>query len=169
MGRAFYSFEAYDAALDAEIAAALNDESSRIQVNVRSTIIQNAEENVYNTYPNPKIEWSRRYNHNGILDPNSYTSRSSFRARRYDKDYNYSVSGASSKAKGFMTYIRGTAEWQQRFGGDASLNPNTLIYAIEKNGLYGAPPRPYMDEAETEYGEKYFEKDLVLELEENGF
>ena len=170
MGRVFNSFEEYDKALDNAVAEAMNGENSRVQVNARAVAIKNAEERVYNTYPEPGMPWSRRYNHNGILDPSTYKSRSSFEASRIRRDINNSQSGVVGKGgKGFMTYIRGEAEWQQRFGGEASHNRDFLVWAIEENGLYHAPPRPYMEHAEAEYGEKYFAKDLVLELEENGF
>ena len=170
MGRVFYSFEAYEKALDLEIAAAMNDPASRVQVNAKSVIIKNAEERVYNSYPNPGIEWSRRYGAGGsILNPESYNPRSSLSARQWTKQINISVTGATPSGKGFTTYIRGEGEWQQRFGGRASDNPNTLVDAIEDNGIYHAPPRKYMAAAEDEYGSKYFAKDLVLELEENGF
>ena len=170
MGRVFYTFEAYEQALDIEIAGAMNDPASRVQVNLRSVIIENAEERVYNTYPNPKIEWSRRYGHGGsILNPDSYKSRSSLSARRGSRNVDISVTGAAPSGKGFTIYVRGEGEWQQRFGGSASDNPDTLVDAIEDHGIYHAPPRKYMVAAGEEYGEKHFAKDLVLELEENGF
>lgn len=168
VGRRFFSFEDYDKALDKAIAQAMNGENSRVQVNARAVIVKNAEERVYNTYPNPGIEWSRRYNHNGILDPSTYRSQSSTYAH-HSRTLDATLLGNYGSGKGFTTYISAETEWQQRFGGSSKDNPNSLVYAIEENGLYHAPPRPYMDHAESEYAEKYFEKDLVLELEDNGF
>lgn len=167
MGRVFFSFEAYEKALDLEIGAAMNDPASRVQVNAKSVITEKAEELVYNTYPNPGMPWSRRYNHNGILDPSTYNNQSSYGAAHY-KAIDRTISmPASSNVKGFTTYISADTEWQQRFGGEIPHIP--LAEAIENVGLYNAPPRPYMQTAETEYGEKHFANDLVQELEEAGF
>ena len=167
MGRIFFSFENYEAKLNERLARAMQNPESRIQVNARAIAIKNAEERVYNVYPNPGMEWSRRYNHNGLLDPSTYKSKSSTEAH-HNRAWDVTLEGnAMGAGKGFTTYISAEDEWQQRFGGQ---RPHTsLAEVIENSNIYHAPPRRWMRHAEQEYGSKHFEKDLVLELESDGF
>jgi len=159
MGRTFYSFEEFDVALDKAISDAMNSDNSRVQKNAKEELVNMAETFVYNLYPNP-FYLSRRNGQGGILDEKSYTSKSSF-----------ATAAIPSTAKGFTTHIYAEAQWQQKFGGSASNNPDTLVEALEKNGIYNHEPVvSFMERAEANYGSEHrFGKDLVLELEDNGF
>ena len=170
MGRTFYSFEEYDKALDIAIAEAMNSPESRVQKNLKEEIVNMAETFVYNLYPMP-FYYSRRNGDGGILDPKSYNSRNSTVAHRLGTT-NISVSGNTGTGKGFTIYVSADAEWQQKFGGNPKDNPDTLVDALYKNGIYHHAPfhKPYMELAETNYGTEHrFGKDLVQELESNGF
>ena len=157
-GRRFYSFEDYDKALDKAIGKAMQNPEGKIQKNAKQEITDCAENFVYRTY-SPKF-WSRRYGEGGILDVESYRS----------SQYSDNAIITKNASKGFTLHIYADAQWQQLFGGSPEGNPDTLTEAIEKNGLYGAQPRPYMEHAETNYGYGgQFEKDLVEELESDGF
>lgn len=158
MGRTFYSFEEYDKELDKAIGRSMQNPHGKIQKNAKQEITDCAEAFVYRTYQPEFL--SRRYGAGGILDPASYRS----------SEYSDTAIITKNASKGFTLHIYADAEWQQIFGGDPHGNPDTLTEAIERNGLYGAPPRPYMEHAETNYGYGGgFEKDLVSELEYNGF
>ena len=157
MGRTFFSFEEYDTALDKAIEYAMQNPEGKIQTNVKKEITNCAEDFVYRTY-SPKF-LSRRYGAGGILDPDSY------RSSRYSDN----AIITKNASKGFTLHIYAEAQWQQLFGGSPESNPDTLTEAIEKHGLYGAQPRPYMEHAETNYGYgEGFERDLVSELEDAG-
>lgn len=157
MGKVFFSFEEYDEYLDKAIENAMQDTNGRIQKNAKKEIVDTAENFVYRTYP-PKF-LSRRYGAGGILDPDSYRS----------ERYSDTAIIRKNASKGFTLHIYADAQWQQLFGGSPEANPDTLTEAIEKNGLYGADPRPYMEHAETNYGYSGdFERDLVIELEDVG-
>ena len=170
MGRTFYSFEEYDKALDIAIADAMNSPDSRVQKNLKEEIVNMAETFVYNLYPVPYY-LSRDGDQGGILDPKNYPSRNSTVAHRLGST-NTSVSGNTGTGKGFTIYVSADVPWQQKFGGDPSNNPDTLVDALYKNGIYHHKPfhKPYMELAETNYGTEHrFGKDLVNELESNGF
>ena len=169
MGRVFYSFEEYDAALDQALAEAMNSPEGRVQTNAREEITKMAETFVYDLYPVP-FYLSRRNGEGGILDPKSYTSRNSTAAHRVGGT-NISVSGNTGTGKGFTIYISSEAQWQQKFGGSAANNPNTLTDALEKNGIYHHEPfyKSYMELAETNYGtDQRLGRDVVAELEARG-
>lgn len=157
VGRRFFSFEDYDNALDKAIERAMQNSDSRVQINAKKTITETAEKRVYNTYT-PRF-MSRRHGDGGILDPASY------RSERYSDN----AIITKNAGKGFTLHIYADAEWQQLFGGNPSDNIDSLTTAIEENGIYHAPRRPFMSAAEEEYGSKRFGKDLVDELESDGF
>ena len=161
MGRTFYSFEEYDKALDKAISDAMQSPNGKIQTNAKQALVKSAEENVY-SYPtqfyHPEHGDGRRRGNGGILDPKTYSSRRHSETAVIQKNV----------GKGFTLYLVADAPWQQLFGGSPSDNPDTLGDAIEKNGIYGAPARPWMEEGGNEYAQKQFGKDLVEELEGAG-
>lgn len=171
MGRVFNSFEEYDVALDNAIAQAMNSDSSRVQINVKEEIVKMAETFVYNLYPNP-FYLSRRDGNGGILDTKSYGSKDSRYAHRSRVLDTVMPGNVMGSGKGFTAYITADAEWQQKFGADRKPKTGTLVEVLETNGLYHHKPfhKPYMELAENNYGTDFrFGKDLVAELEENGF
>lgn len=169
MGRVFYSFEEYDAALDQALAEAMNSPEGRVQRNAKEEITKMAETFVYDLYPVP-FYLSRRGDNGGMLDPKNYNSRNSTAAHRMGGT-NVSVSGNTGTGKGFTIYIAADVPWQQKFGGSAANNPDTLVDAIEKHGIYHHQPfyKSYMELAETNYGTEHrLGKDVVAELEARG-
>ncbi len=161
MGRIFFSFEEYENALDKGIEKALQNPDGTIQTNAKAHLKSSAFENVY-SYPtdfhHPEHGDGRRYGDGGILDADSYrTSR-----------YSDTAVITKNAGKGFTLHIYAEAEWQQLFGPDRFPKTGSLAEVIEKNGLYGAPPRPWMEEGGDKYAKGMFGSDLVNELEKTG-
>lgn len=161
MGRIFFSFEEYEKALDTGIEKALQNPDGLIQTNAKAHLKSSAFKNVY-SYPtdfeHPVHGDGRRWGEGGILDASTYrTSR-------------YSDNAVITKnvGKGFTLHIYADAEWQQLFGPDRAPKTGTLAEVIEKNGMYGAPARPWMEEGGNEYAKNMFGSDLVKELEKAG-
>lgn len=152
MGRIFYDVESYSTALDIEIAESMRDPEGTVQRGARKAIKESADENVYYAYT-PKFlsrrgeSFSSAYGGGGgIIADNNIIS--------------------ISTEKGFTVTLIDAAPWQHLYGG--SYPTSDLTDVIEKNGMYGAPPRPFMQEAEDKYGDQ-FGDDLVSELELKGF
>ena len=161
MGRIFFSFEEYEKALDTGIEKALQNPDGLIQTNAKAHLKSSAFKNVY-SYPtdfeHPVHKDGRRWGDGGILDASTYrTSR-------------YSDNAVITKnvGKGFTLHIYADAEWRQLFGPDRVPKTGTLAEVIEKNGMYGAPARPWMEEGGNEYAKNMFGSDLVKELEKAG-
>lgn len=162
MGRVFFSFEDYDKTLDMEIEEAMQNPDGRIQRNAKDQLVSSAYENVYakhdTKFEHPVHGDGRRWGVGGILDPETYRS-----ARHSD-----TAIITKNAGKGFTLHLYADAPWQQLFGGSPDANPDTLGEAIEKHGLYSAPPRPWMEKGGDEYAKEQFGKDLVKELEDAG-
>ena len=125
MGRIFYDVESYKEALDTALEAVLDDRYSQTLVKAREGISKAVEEIVYSY--TPKF-YSRRGHYGGLADQDNMDSYST--------------------GKGFTVHFAMTAEWQQLYGGE--IPDNSLAEVVNNDGMYGAPPRNFIGNAETE-------------------
>lgn len=148
MGRIYYDIAQYSADLDIAIAESMIDPNGSVQKGAKKAIKESVENNVYNAYT-PKFI-SRRGDSmmlgGGIMSEDNIM--------------------AYATGNGFTVTMQDLATWQHLYGG--AYPDNELAEVVENDGLYGAPPRPFMQKAEESY-EDNFGNDLVKDMELKGF
>ena len=135
MSRRFDSIEEYRIAVDTAVKEILADANSAVIRTAKKAIAEAAEANVYSYQPQ---FYSRRMYDGGLIDPDN-------------------IDTIPSGDKGFAVKLIMNADWQQLYGGRKPTG--TLADAIEqggipsgRDGMYGAPKRPFMSKADNALG-----------------
>lgn len=139
----FASFEELSAYIDSTVDSIMQNEIAK---GLKKAVKKKAEENVYKSYPDPEF-MNRDYEYGGILDE-------SFMYTYY------------SRPELTLEHI---VAWQQLgFRKTNGRQPGDLVDTIEKNGLYHAKPRPYLEEAKDSYVAEKADNDMQKALNRAG-
>ena len=138
----FASVEELSAYIDSTVDSIMQNEIAK---GLKKAVKEKAKKNVYDSYD--PIFMSRDYEYGGILDE-------SFMYTYY------------SRPELTLEHI---VAWQQLgFRKTNGRQPGDLVDTIEKNGLYHAPPRPYMEEAGDSYVAEKADDDMQKALNKAG-
>lgn len=116
----------------------------QVKDDAREAIMLATNSNVYNAYS--PIYNNRRWLEGGLADPETY-------------NWNYDAGEQE------LT-VKVATEWQNkgfRFTTGMGTGGNDLADVIEQNGMYNAPPRPFIKQAETNFRNKKSEIDSKME------
>lgn len=162
MGREIASIDSFRAELNTAIEYAIENHV----IDGAKTAIQESEErNVYSYVPIwDWAEETRRKEAGGIQDKKNMIVHPNF-ASTEEKSIEIEIVSTWQWADPLNSFENVTYEQLQ--GGP---NPTgDLVQTIENRGMYAAPPRPFMQDAEQTYGNGQFEIDLMQGLKEHGF